>query len=80
MSTPLYDLMDLDDAERAAVERGAIAWPDGQDLPAGWRYGAHVSGSTWWAIHESGACAHVECRPDVDDVEECSAELNRTLA
>lgn len=78
MDTPLYDLMDLSPAERRAVERGPIAWPDGQDLPSGWRYGAHVSGSVWWASHHGGAVVHLECRPDLDSDD--VPEMTETLA
>lgn len=69
---PAWHMMDLSDAERRAVARGPIRWADGVELPSGWRWGAFVSGATWWAMHADGRTAHVEVRPDMS-AEDCDA-------
>lgn len=65
----LWHLMTLDPYERLAVDHGPIPWPRGCDLPEGWRWGAFVAGSTWWAVHTDGGVAIVETRDDLDDAD-----------
>lgn len=55
-----------------------IKLPTNANLPTGYRYGAHITGSTWYLIREDGADIRVEQRPDYemdeDEVEEAITE------
>lgn len=56
--------------------------PTNANLPTGYRFGAHITGSTWYLIREDdGADVRAELRPDYEmDEEEVEEAIEAAFA